>query len=321
MRLLLLGGPKFLGRALVAAALEHGHDLTTFNRGLTDPDAFPDAERLLGDRDGNLAALQGRSWDAVVDTCGYVPRIVRESAELLGGAVERYAFVSSISYYADFREPRTEDDPAVPLVEAPHDRLLDDHSNYGPLKALCEKEVRSVFEERALVVRPGLIVGSHDPTDRFTYWPHRARRGGPMLAPAPPDSPVQLIDVRDLAEWTIRLLEEGRAGTFNATSPAGAITFDSMLRACGARDVVWVDEEFLLGHGIEGWLDVPCWLPSTAEDWACFQRVDVSRALAAGLTFRPLAETARDVPDWTGKAGLEPAREAELLAAWNRVAA
>jgi 2'-hydroxyisoflavone reductase len=321
MRLLLLGGPKFLGRALIDSALGRGHEVTIFNRGVTNPQLYPDVEKLIGDRDGGLDALRGRSWDAVVDTSGYVPRIVRDSSTLLADCVEQYAFVSSIAYYADYRGRRTEDDPAAPLGDLPADRMLDDHSNYGPLKALCEDEVRAVFRDRALVVRPGLIVGPHDPTDRFTYWPRRVERGGPILAPAPPESSVQVIDVRDLADWTIRLLEEGRGGTFNATSEPDAITFGSMLEACGAAEVVWADEDFLLANGIEGWGDIPCWLPSTAEDWAWFLRVDVSRALAAGLTFRPLAETARDVPEWTGKAGLPPEREAELLDAWQHVAA
>ncbi|HZQ66171.1 MAG TPA: SDR family oxidoreductase [Gaiellaceae bacterium] len=321
MKLLLLGGPRFLGRAVIEAALERGHAVTTFNRGLTSPELFPEVEELRGDREGSLDALRGRRWDAVVDTSGYVPGVVREAAKLLAGGAERYAFVSSVSYYADYREPRTEDDPPAELGGAPADRLLDDYSNYGALKALCEQEVRAAFGERALLVRPGLIVGPHDPTDRFTYWPHRARRGGPILAPAPPGSPVQLVDVRDLAGWIVRLLEQGVGGTFNATSPPGAITFGSMLEACGAANVVWVDEAFLLAEGIEGWMDVPCWLPSTATDWACFQRVDVSRAVAAGLTFRPLGETAQGVPEWTGKAGLSPEREAELLAAWQLVAA
>jgi 2'-hydroxyisoflavone reductase len=321
VRLLLLGGPKFVGLALIEAALERGHQVTTFNRGQTNPELFPEVEKLQGDRDGELDSLRGGSWDAVVDTSGYVPKVVRASAQLLASSVERYAFVSSVSYYADYREPRSEDDPAEQLGDLPDDRLLEDYSNYGALKALCEQEVRTVFGGRALVIRPGLIVGPRDPTDRFTYWPQRATRGGPVLAPAPAEQPVQLIDVRDLASWTVRMLENGRGGVFNATSLPRAITFASMLDACGAREVVWVDEGFLLEQGVESWSDLPCWIPSTDESHRCFQLVDVSRAVAAGLTFRPLAETARDVPEWTGRAGLSPDREAELLAAWQKVAA
>jgi 2'-hydroxyisoflavone reductase len=321
MKLLVVGGTRFLGLAVVETALARGHELTLFNRGETNPGLFPDVEHLRGDRDGGLAPLEGRSWDAVVDPSGYVPHIVRDSAQLLAGAVEQYAFVSSISVYHDYREPRAEDDPLEQLGDHPVDRLLEDYANYGALKALCEQEVQGVFGERALVVRPGLIVGPHDPTDRFTYWPCRVERGGSLLAPAPPELPVQMVDVRDLAGWMVDLLEQGRGGVFNATSPPRALTFGSMLDACGARDVTWVDEDFLAEHDVEGWSDLPCWIPSTDVDHAAFQLVDVSRALDAGLTFRPLAETARDVPEWTGKAGLPPEREAELLTAWRKLAA
>jgi 2'-hydroxyisoflavone reductase len=320
VRLLLIGGPKFLGYALIEAALARGHELTTFNRGTTGPELFPGIEKLHGDRDGGLAVLEGRTWDAVVDTSGYVPRHVRDSAQALAGSAGRYAFVSSISYYADYRGPRVESDPPEELGGKPDDRLLEDFSNYGALKALCEQEAERAFGDRAILVRPGLIVGPNDPTDRFTYWPRRVERGGPILAPAPPEYPIQAIDVRDLADWTIRLLEDERSGPFNATSPPGALTFGSMLDACGARDVVWASEAFLLEQGLEGWMDLPCWIPSTAEEMAAFQLVPVDRAVETGLTFRPLAETARDVPEWTGKAGLAPEREAALLAAWEAAA-
>jgi 2'-hydroxyisoflavone reductase len=319
VKLLVLGGTKFLGRAVVEAAIAGGHELTLFNRGETNPGLFPDAERLRGDRDGGLAALAGRRWDAVVDPSGYVPRIVRESARLLADAVQQCVFVSSISVYADYREPRVENDPLEQLGEQPVDRLLEDYANYGALKALCEQEVQDVFGGRALVVRPGLIVGPHDPTDRFTYWPRRVKRGGPVLAPAPPEQPLQMVDVRDLADWIVRMVEERQGGVFNATSPPGALTFGSMLDGCGAEEVVWVDEDFLLEQAVEGWSDLPCWIPSNMPDHACFQLVEVSRALAAGLTFRPLEETARDVPEWAGEAGLAPEREAELLEAWKAV--
>ena len=319
LKLLLIGGPKFLGYALIEAALARGHEVTTFNRGQTNPELFPQVEKVHGDRDGGLAPLEGRTWDAVLDTSGYVPRHVRDSAALLAGAADRYVFVSSISYYADYRKPRTETDPPERLGDKPDDRLLADYSNYGALKALCEQEAERAFGDRALLVRPGLIVGPNDPTDRFTYWPRRSERGGPILAP--PDQPVQMVDVRDLADWTIRLVEDGGSGPYNATSPPGAITFDSMLEACGATDVVRVTEEFLAEQGVEGWMDLPCWIPPGDRDLAAFQLVPVDRAVGAGLTFRPLAETARDVPDWTGKAGLTAEREGELLAAWENRAA
>jgi nucleoside-diphosphate-sugar epimerase len=319
VKLLLIGGPRFLGYALIEAAIARGHELTTFNRGLTNTDAFPEIEKLHGDRDGGLGALEGRTWDAVLDTSGYVPRVVRESAQLLAGSTGRYAFVSSISYYADYREPRVETDPPEQLGDKPADRLLEDYSNYGALKALCEQEAERAFGDRTVIVRPGLIVGPNDPTDRFTYWPRRVERGGTMLVP--PDQPVQMIDVRDLADWMIRLLEDERSGPFNATSPPYALSFESMLEACGASDVVRVTERFLADQGVEGWSDLPCWIASAETDHACFQLVPVDRAVDAGLTFRPLAETARDVPEWTGKAGLTAERERELLDEWEKMAA
>jgi 2'-hydroxyisoflavone reductase len=321
VKLLLIGGPKFLGYALIESALARGHELTTFNRGQTNPELFPEVEKVHGDRNGGLAVLDGRTWDAVLDTSGYVPRLVHDSAQLLSGAAGRYAFVSSISYYADYREPRAEGDPPEPLGDQPADRLLEDYANYGALKALCEQEVERAFGDRSILVRPGLIVGPNDPTDRFTYWPRRAERGGPVLAPGPTEYPVQMVDVRDLADWIVRLVEEERSGPFNATSPPGAITFGSMLEACGARDLVWVTEDFLAEQGVEGWSDLPCWIAPRNVDFRAFQLVPVDRAVGAGLTFRPLAETARDVPEWAGGAGLTAERESELLAAWENRAA
>ena len=322
MKLLLLGGPKFVGRALIEAALARGHDVTTFNRGLTSPDAFPELERLHGDRLGDLGPLHGRSWDAVLDTSAYVPQVVRSAAGLLADSVEQYMLVSSISVYADYSQPIPEDSPLEALADGqPEDDLLPDYANYGPLKVLCEQAVEERFRGRALIVRPGLIVGPGDPTDRFTYWPRRAELGRRLLAPAPPDGPVQVIDVRDLAEWIVRMVEGGSTGAFNATSPDGAHTWESMLAACGATDITWVDEAFLLEHGVEPWRDLPVWIPSGDPDMTYFHRADVSRAIAAGLTFRPLEETVQAVPEWTGTAGISAVREAQLLDAWAKVAA
>lgn len=322
MRLLLLGGPKFVGRALIEAALERGHEVTTFNRGQTNAGAFPEVEELHGDRGGDLAPLHGRSWDAVLDTSAYVPQVVRSAASLLADSVERYAFVSSISVYADYSKPIPEDAPLEQLADGhPDDELLPDYANYGALKVLCEQAVEEHFAGRALIVRPGLIVGPNDPTDRFTYWARRPARGGTILAPAPADTPVQVIDVRDLAGWMVDVVQRSETGAFNAVSPPGLHTIGSMLEACGARDIAWVDEGWLLAEGVEPWGDLPVWIPSTDADMRYFQRADVSRALAAGLTFRPLADTVRDAPEWTGKAGLTAEREAELLTSWRKAAA
>ncbi len=315
MRLLVLGGTKFLGKHIASAALAAGHELTLFTRGETNPGLFPEAEHLRGDRDGGLGALEGRRWDAVVDTSGYVPRIVRASAELLAPAVERYVFISSVSVYADFVEPRTEDSPLATLDDPETEEYQG--PAYGALKALCEVEVEHALPGRALLVRPGLIVGPDDPTDRFTYWPQRARRGGEILAPMPPERPVQFIDVRDLAEWIVRITDAGSTGVFNATGRPGEVTFRALLEACAAGQVTWVDEAFLVEQEVGEWMELPLWIPSSQEEWRSFQLVDVSHALAAGLTFRPLAETVRDVPESAGRAGLAPEREAAVLAAWH----
>lgn len=318
MKVLLLGGPRFLGRAITDAALERGHELAFFNRGTTNPELYPEVERIVGDRTEALDGLAGREWDAVVDTCGYLPRDVRASAEALSGS-GLYCFVSSISVYAHFRQIVDENGPIAELGSLPADEVTDE--SYGPLKALCEEAVRHVFGERALVVRPGLIVGPHDPTGRFTYWPHRIARGGEVLAPAPPDAPTQIIDVRDLAAWVVSLCEVAVGGTYNATHPG--VSWADLLETCrvvtdsDAR-ITWVTPEFLLEHEVGPWMELPLWLADPDAEFA--DRVDVSQALAAGLTFRPLKETVRATLDearTTETAGLRPEREAELLAAWH----
>ena len=307
MRVLVLGGTRFLGRALVDAALARGHEVTLFNRGETHPELFPEAEKLRGDRTADLSALEGRSWDAVLDVAGYVPKVVRRSAELLRDS-GRYVFVSSISVYENFDEPWDESGPIDELGDAPVDELASDYSNYGPLKALCEAEVEAVFGDRALIVRPGLIVGPHDPTGRFTYWPHRLARGGELLAPSPPERLAQFIDVRDLAEWTIEAVERDLGGVFNATSEG--IPWGELLEGA---NVTWVPDAFLQEHEVGEWMELPVWIAGTGL------RVDVSRILAEGLRTRPLADTlagAAGAPDVDG-VGLTPEREAELLAAWH----
>jgi nucleoside-diphosphate-sugar epimerase len=313
MRLLVLGGTRFLGRAIAEATLERGDELTLFTRGETNPELFPEAEHLRGDREGDLSALEGRRWDAVVDTSGYVPRIVRASGELLRDSVELYCFVSSVSVYANFSRGPHEDAPTAELGEHSADELRDDYANYGALKALCEEAVLDAFGDRALIVRPGLIVGPHDPTGRFTYWPHRLARGGEILAPGPPERRVQFIDVRDLAGWIVRLVEAGRGGVFNALNegvPLGELF--------AGADVTWVSDEFLVEHGVGEWMELPLWIGD--PEWAGLHEADVSRALAAGLTFRPVVDTVRaalEHAQLTDDAGLKPEREAELLEAWH----
>ena len=311
MRLLVLGGTKFLGRALSEEALARGHELTLFNRGRTGPELFPRAEHLRGDRKGDLSALERRTWDAVVDTSGYVPADVRASAELLRES-GRYVFVSSVSVYADFSTGPREESATAELGDLPIDELVPDYSNYGPLKALSEVEVDRVFGERALIVRPGLIVGPCDPTGRFTYWAHRLERGGEILAPGPPERTVQFVDVRDLAAWILDAIEAGRSGTFNVTNEG--VPWGELL---GGGEVTWVPDEFLQEHDVGPWMELPLWLPDPA--WAGMHATDVSRAVAAGLRFRPLAETlagAATAPLEDG-VGLTLDREAELLEAWH----
>jgi 2'-hydroxyisoflavone reductase len=318
VKLLLLGGPRFLGRAVTDAALAAGHGVTFFNRGRTNPDRYPEVERLVGDRAADLGALRERTWDVVVDTCGYLPDVVRASAEALAGS-SSYCFVSSISVYADFTVINDEESPVAQLGELPSDRVTDE--SYGPLKGLCEGVVRDVFGPRALVVRPGLIAGPHDPTGRFTYWPHRVARGGEVLAPSPPDAPTQFVDVRDLGAWMVELCARGAGGTYNATHPG--VSWAELLDTCldvtasGAR-ITWVTPDFLVEQDVGEWMELPLWVVDPALENA--DRVDVRRALEAGLGFRPLAETVRatlDHAETTETAGLRPEREAELLAAWH----
>lgn len=328
MRLLLLGGTAFLGRHIVEYALGRGHEVTLFNRGRRNPDLFPDVEQLRGDRDGGLAALAGRRWDAAIDTSGYVPRLVRASAELLADQVDRYIFISTISVFADYsRVGMAEDGPIGTLADPSVEEITGE--TYGPLKALCERAVEAALPGRALIIRPGLIVGPHDQSDRFTYWPARVARGGEVLVPRSLDRTVQIIDARDLAGWTVRLAEAGATGVYNATGPERPPTMGDLFATCRAvagsqATPVVVAEEFLLERNVGPWIEVPLWMPDR-PDMAGFFAIDCRKAFAAGLTFRPLAETVRDTlawdrtrpPDAPRRAGLAPEREAELLREWQ----
>jgi 2'-hydroxyisoflavone reductase len=315
LRLLVFGGTGFLGRYVVEAALAAGHEVTLFNRGRTSPELFPDVEKLVGDRYGDLAPLRGRAWDAAIDVPARSPRQVRSAVETLSG-IEHYTFVSSISVYRDFS--RIGIDESAPLQEYEPTMRDEDMETYGPRKAECERIVSAAFPGRALIVRPGLIVGPHDPTDRFTYWPARLARGGEILAPGPPERVVQFVDVRDLAAWIVRLVEERRTGVFNATNEG--VPMGELL---AGGEVTWVTDEFLLEHGVGEWMELPLWLAD--PEWVGMHHADVSSAVAAGLAFRPPAETVRDTAAWAAtrrddyepKAGLAPERERELLEAWR----
>ena len=319
MRILVLGGTQFLGRHVVDAALGRGHDVTLFNRGQTRPELFPGVEKLRGDRDGDLGALRGRSFDAVVDTSGYVPRIVGETIDALGD-VGHYTFVSSVSVYATLGEPPTEASPVAGLQEPTEEW----REAYGELKALCEQVVRERFPG-AFVPRPGLIVGPWDPTGRFTYWPERLAAGGRVLAPAPPGAAAQVIDARDLAAWTVHAAETGLGGTFNAVDRP--TTREALIETCNrvagtGAEVIWVDEAFLAEHEVSEWMELPLWLHD--EKYAGMLSIDPSPALRAGLEPRPLEQTVRDTLAWVVRgeapadppAGLERAKEQRVLDAW-----
>jgi 2'-hydroxyisoflavone reductase len=317
MRLLVLGGTKFLGRHVVEAALARGDEVTIFTRGQTNPDLFPEVERLRGDRDGKLDALAGREWDAVIDPSCYVPRIARQSGELLRDAVGRYVFVSTVSVYADFGKPIDEGSPLAELEDPETEEVME---HYGALKAACEHVFDELYGDRVTHVRAGLIVGPHDPTDRFTYWPRRLDEGGEVLAPGNADAPVQFVDARDLAAFMLLLAERGPGGPVNATGPAAPLTMrETLERIAPGADLRWVDDQAVLDAGVDPWMELPLWLPG--DEMAHLMDVDIARALAAGLTFRPLEETARDTLAWSKSAGeqretLSRAKERSILDAF-----
>jgi 2'-hydroxyisoflavone reductase len=328
MKILVLGGTVFLGRALVDAAIARGHEVTLFNRGMHNPQLYPEIEKLRGDRDGGLDVLKGRRWDAAIDTNGYFPRLVRASAEALANSVAHYTFISTISVFADFKTIGMDENAPVGTIADESIEQITGES-YGPLKALCEQAAERAMPGRALNIRPGLIVGPHDPSDRFTYWPVRVARGGVVLAPGRPERPVQLIDVRDLAEWNIRLVESHTTGIFNATGPDHELTMGKILDTSQAENgsdahVTWVSEHFLQEQGATPWTEVTLWVPE--KDNEGFSTVNVQKALGAGLTFRSLADTIRATLDWdaTRPSGLErqngikPEREQAWLSVWHK---
>src|SRR5436189_5587048 len=339
LQILILGGTGFTGPFQVKYALEPGHKVTAFNRGKTHHGELPkEVEQLIGDRNGQLDALKNRQWDVAIDNPTSVPVWVRDAAQILKGNVERYVFISTISVYADTSKPGT--DESAPLAkyngpdamkESRESIIASKFALYGPLKALSEQEAEKWFPKQTLIIRPGLIVGPRDETDRFTYWPVRIDRGGEVLAPGDPSDPVQFIDGRDLAEWTVRMVEKGETGIYNATGPAKELGIGGMLDGIkGALDsnatFAWADAEFLKQQKVEAWSDMPVW----AGDELGMSRANISRALAKGLTFRSLADTARDSLAWFKaqkperqakmRAGLTPEREAEVLVALHKTA-
>ncbi len=336
LRILILGGTGFTGPFQVDYALARGHELTLFNRGKRPSPEWPgEVEQLHGDRNGDLKSLEGRQWDVCIDNPTSLPVWVRDAARVLKGNIGHYLFISTISVYADGSRPGITEEAALAPYEGKdamaetQDTLRADVEHlYGPLKALSEAEARRQFGERVTVVRPGYIVGPRDETDRFTYWPHRVAQGGEMLVPGDGSDPVQVIDGRDLAEWMIRLAEDGTTGTFNAVGPDYRMSMDAMLHGCqavtgGGVRFTHVAPEFLE----EKQVDAPIWVSSKGGPYAGYGQVSNARARAAGLMFRPLATTVADLLAWFRalpaerhaklKAGMTREREAELLAAWH----
>jgi 2'-hydroxyisoflavone reductase len=331
LSILMLGGTGFLGPQTVEAALRRGHKVTLFNRGKTRPGLFPDLEKLHGDREtDDLKALEGRKWDAVVDTSANVPRWVKKAAAVLGPNIGHYVYISSVSVYADTSKPGMDESTAVATITDETTEKITGET-YGALKALSEKAAEAAMPGRVSVVRPGLIVGPDDPTDRFTYWPVRVARGGEVLAPGSAGDPVQLIDVRDLGAFLVKLIDDKTTGVFNALGPDKLMTIGETLAACkqvakSDATFTWADAEFLAKQGIHAWSDMPVWVPSSGES-AGFHRVSNARAIKAGLKFLPIADTAQATLDWFRtlpedrraklRAGISPDREAKVLAAWK----
>jgi len=336
LRILILGGTGFTGPFQVRYALSRGHKVTVFNRGKTHPGQLPnDVEQLLGDRNGKLDALKNRPWDVVIDNPTSLPVWVRDAAAILKGNVDRYVFISTVSVYADTNKGYDETGPLAkyegpdPYQETIEAMKASGYKTYGPLKALSEQEAEKAFPGKTLVIRPGLIVGPRDETDRFTYWPVRVDRGGEVLAPGDPSDPVQIIDGRDLAEWTIRMVEKNEVGVYNAVGPDKPLAMGAMLEGIknalhSNANFTWANAEFLKEQKVEAWSDMPVW----TGDESGMARTSNKRAIEKGLTFRPLADTARDTLAWFKqqtadrqaklKAGIAPEREKEVLAAWHK---
>ena len=336
LRILILGGTRFVGIHLTQIAIERGHTVTLFNRGQTNPELFPNVEKLRGDRDAQLDSLKGRQWDAVIDDSGYVPRHVRLSAVLLAPNIRRYLYISSISAYASFAAPSDETSPLVTLADESVEKV--DNETYGGLKALCERALRSEVGDGATIVRPGYIVGPEDTTDRFTYYPARAARGGEMAAPGAPRDNVQFIDARDLARFMLQILERNIAGTFNVLAPPGMFTTGDLIGASVesanalAKPIpppkpVWIPARFLeQQQNLSIYTDFPIWAPPTGET-AGLAQISAARALKAGLRITPIATTVSETLAWhlqrpeaertTLKAGLQPDQEKALLTAWH----
>jgi 2'-hydroxyisoflavone reductase len=335
MDILIIGGTKFLGRFLVEEGLKRNHKLTLFNRG-TNKEAFSHVEQIHGNRNADIELLKDRKWDAVIDTCGYLPQSVDKSVGVLGENIGQYVFISTISVYKDFSVKHFDESAELlSLSREEADELTKDNENavmshYGELKALCEHSLVNALPTKSLIIRPGLIVGPYDGSDRFTYWVKRVSEGGKVLAPGNPNRMVQYIDVRDLAHWTIEMVEKNERGVFNATGIDKNLTMSSMLesikRATSSNaEFVWASDEFLLENEVGPWMELPLWLPdiplANGVDMSGMLTANTDKALGAGLTFRSVEETASDTLEWyeahngssTLRAGMSREKENQLL--------
>ncbi|MDF2036555.1 SDR family oxidoreductase [Cytobacillus oceanisediminis] len=336
MKVLILGGTRFLGKALAEEGLKRGHDITLFNRG-NNKEAFSEVEQLVGDRDGDVSQLKNRKWDAVMDTCGFAPHQINKIAAVLGDSIEHYTYISSISVYKDWIPLNLTED--YHLQSMPQDRLKDveegrisPYEYYGALKVLCEAEAEKHWPGRVLHVRAGQLVGPFDYTDRLPYWVQRVSEGGNIVVPGRPDRPIQLIDVMDIATWGFNMAENSKAGTYNITGPDYELTMEELLNTCKSvtnsnAKFVWTDEQFVLDHQIQPWTEMPLWIPEhfplDGEDKPWHMCISVKKAIENGLSFRPLEDTIHDVYQWEKgrqdsgrKAGICREKEQELLDAW-----
>jgi 2'-hydroxyisoflavone reductase len=326
MKVLIIGGTRFLGRHLAESFLRNNHEVTLFHRGKTAaPGLFQGVEEIIGDREQDLSPLEKRSWDAVIDTCGYFPKHVRKSAEALRENVSSYLFVSSVSVYEDQSVRYLTEEARTAVLKDPDTTEIGE--NYGALKAACEKEVQKVFGEQALIIRPGLIVGPHDYTDRFTYWPHRGAQGGEILVPEMKDPTIRFIDARDLADWIVRMAENQENGVYQAVG--GSYNFNDFVQQCianqNAAAIVSVPESFLVEEKVREWVEMPLWISS--EEYRGLDYADDTKAINKGLVFRSMEETIQDTAAWSRsrnldqddwKAGLHPDKEADLLQKWKQ---